>query len=55
LPDIAHLDVCIRRNLLKKRGSGEKLALCHIRRHGFCCKLEAPCAFLIAGGETQGL
>jgi hypothetical protein len=34
-------------------GSGEKLALCHIRRHGFCCKLEAPCAFLIAEGIAQ--
>ncbi len=34
-------------------GSGEKLALCHIRRHGFCCKLEAPCAFLIAEGIAR--
>jgi hypothetical protein len=34
-------------------GSGEKLALCHIRRHGFCCKLEAPCAFLIAESNAQ--
>jgi len=34
-------------------GSGEKLALCHIRRHGFCCKLEAPCAFLIAEGYSR--
>src|SRR5213592_128575 len=33
--------------------SGEKLALWHIRRHGFCCKLEAPCAFLIAEGIAR--
>ena len=36
-------------------GSGEKLALCHIRRHGFCCKLEAPCACLIAEGISRGM
>jgi aminodeoxyfutalosine synthase len=37
----------------QKKGSGGKLALCHIRRHGFCCKLEAPCAFLIAEGDAR--
>src|SRR5213592_1764142 len=33
--------------------SGGKLALCHIRRHGFCCKLEAPCACLFAEGIAR--
>jgi hypothetical protein len=42
-----------RAEFAEKMGSGEKLTLCHIRRHGFCCKLEAPCACLIAEGITQ--
>jgi hypothetical protein len=39
-----------RAEFAKKVRSGENLALCRIRHHGFCCKLEALCAFLIAAG-----
>jgi hypothetical protein len=34
----------------KKMASGEDSALCHIRRHGFCCKPEALCACLVGEG-----
>src|SRR6266478_8157709 len=48
LPDIGHLDVCIGRNLLRIWQVAEICPLYYIRRHGFCCKLEAVCACLVA-------